>query len=80
LREVSFALLLLDLELPDGNGLELLDRLPTITTHPIPVVILSATEVPHEVERLVAAALVKSRAPEAHSVQTVLSLVRPRQA
>jgi signal transduction histidine kinase len=79
LRSASFALLLLDLDLPDGSGLDFLERLPTITTHPIPVVILSVTEVPHEVEQRVAAALVKSRVSEAHIVQTVLSLVHPRQ-
>ena len=80
LREASFALLLLDMELPDGSGLQLLERLPEIMTHPIPVVILSASEIPHEVEQRVAAALVKSRVSEAHIVQTVLALVNPRQS
>jgi signal transduction histidine kinase len=78
LREALFSLLLLDMELPDGNGLTLLERLPSITTHPIPVVILSVSEVTREVEQRVAAALVKSRVSEAHIVQTILSLVQQR--
>ena len=80
LREAPFSLLLLDLGLPDGNGLALLERLPLMTTHPMPVVILSASEVTHEVEQRVAAALVKSRVSETHIVQTVLSLVNRRRA
>jgi DNA-binding response OmpR family regulator len=76
LRETPFALLLLDMGLPDGSGLTLLERLPSITTHPMPVVILSASEVSREVEQRVAAALVKSRVSEAHIVQTILSLVK----
>jgi signal transduction histidine kinase len=76
LREAAFSLLLLDIALPDGSGLTLLERLPLITTHPMPVVILSASEVTRDVEQRVAAALVKSRVSEAHIVQTILSLVQ----
>jgi DNA-binding response OmpR family regulator len=75
LRESSFSLLVLDLELPDGNGLSLLEELPALTASPIPVVILSATEVSQEVKQRVAAALVKSRVSEAHIVDTLLSLL-----
>jgi DNA-binding response OmpR family regulator len=80
LRGAPFSLLLLDLGLPDGNGLALLERLPSMTTHPMPVVILSASEVTREVEQRVAAALVKSRVSETNIVQTVLSLVNRRRA
>jgi len=81
LRESPFALLLLDMGLPDGSGVTLLERLGSITTHAMPVVILSVSEVSREVEQRVAAALVKSRVSEAHIVQTILSLVnRPQQA
>jgi CheY-like chemotaxis protein len=79
LREGSFSLLLLDTRLPDGNGLSLLERLPSLTTHPLPVVILSASEVTRDVQQRVAAALVKSRVSEAHIVQTILSLVQRRE-
>jgi PAS domain S-box-containing protein len=74
LQGEPFSLVLLDLKLPDGDGLSLLERLPLSRGSP-PVVILSATEVSQEVQRRVAAALVKSRVSEAHIVETILSLV-----
>jgi PAS domain S-box-containing protein len=74
LQGEPFSLVLLDLKLPDGDGLSLLERLPLSQGSP-PVVILSATEVSQEVQRRVAAALVKSRVSEAHIVETILSLV-----
>ena len=77
LAESTFSLVVLDLALPDGNGLRLLERLTTVDGHSIPVVILSVTEVSREVQQRVAAALVKSRVSEAHIVQTILSLVPP---
>jgi PAS domain S-box-containing protein len=75
LAESAFSLVVLDLMLPDGNGLHLLEKLPTVAGKSIPVVILSVTEVSRDVQRRVAAALVKSRVSEAHIVQTILSLV-----
>jgi PAS domain S-box-containing protein len=75
LAESAFSLVVLDLALPDGNGLHLLDKLPKVTSESIPVVILSVTEVSREVQQRVAATLVKSRVSEAHIVQTILSLV-----
>jgi signal transduction histidine kinase len=73
LRDGSFSLLLLDLSLSDGSGLSLLERLPVLSSHPLPVVILCASDVPHEVQQKVAATLVKSRVSEAHIVKTILS-------
>jgi PAS domain S-box-containing protein len=75
LSESIFSLIVLDLSLPDGNGLSLLERLPAIAGRSIPVVILSVSEVPRDVQQRVAAALVKSRVSESHIVQTILSLV-----
>ncbi len=75
LREESFSLLVLDLGLPDGNGLSLLEQLSALTTRAMPVVILSATEVSQEVRQRVAAVLVKSRVSEARIVMTILSLL-----
>jgi len=77
LRETSFSLLLLDLGLPDGNGLSVLEELPALTANPIPVVILSAIEVSMEMKQRVAAALVKSRVSEAHIIKTILSFLPP---
>jgi DNA-binding response OmpR family regulator len=79
-REEQFSLVVLDLGLPDGNGLALLDRLKGAAARPVPVVILSVTEVSREVQQRVAAALVKSRLSEADMVQTILSLLRPATA
>jgi len=75
LRNETFTLLLLDLALSDGNGLELLDRLPSLNAGSLPVVILSGSDVPQEVRERVAATLVKSRVSEANIVKTVLSLL-----
>jgi CheY-like chemotaxis protein len=79
LRADRFSLVVLDLGLPDGNGLALLDRLK-VAAHPIPVVILSVTEVSRDVQQQVAAALVKSRLSEAEIVQTILTLIQPEAA
>jgi DNA-binding NarL/FixJ family response regulator len=65
----------LDLGLPDGNGLALLDRLEELLPEPIPVVILSVSEVSQAVQQRVAASLVKSCLSEAEVVETILSLV-----
>ena len=71
LRKQHFDLVVLDLELPDGSGLQFLtDLVP-----PVPVIILSATEVPDEIEKSVASALVKSRASEATIISKIESLV-----
>jgi CheY-like chemotaxis protein len=75
LRAGDFALLVLDLGLPDGNGLALLDRLEELLPEPIPVVILSVSEVSQAVQQRVAASLVKSCLSEAEVVETILSLV-----
>jgi CheY-like chemotaxis protein len=74
LSEETFALLLLDIALPDGDGLSLLEG-PALTARPLPVVILSITHVSRRLWRRVAAALVKSRVSEAHILQTILSLL-----
>jgi len=76
LHDAHFSLLLLDMCLPDGSGLSLLEHLPSLTTHPMPVVILSVSEVARDVQQRVAATLVKSRVSEAHIVQTILALVQ----
>jgi PAS domain S-box-containing protein len=74
LSEKTFSLLILDLGLPDGDGLDLL-LLPAFADRSMPVVILSATEPTREVQERVTIALVKSRVSEAHIIQTILSLL-----
>ena len=83
LRTEQFSLLILDPGLPDGNGLELLDRLTQGSAgleSPLPVLILSVTEVPQSVRQRVAAALVKSRVSESEIAATILSLTYARAA
>lgn len=75
LREKSFDLVVLDLELPDGSGLGLLKTMAELIIPPIPVVILSASEVSKDVEDRVASTMVKSRASEAAIISKIESLV-----
>ncbi len=76
LKTRHFDLVVLDLALPDGSGLELLERLNSLTEEPVPVLILSAHETDKEVQEKVKAALVKSRTSEQHIVETILALVK----
>ena len=80
LRREQFSLLILDPGLPDGNGLDLLDRLESPTAGPLPVLILSVTEVAQSVRQRVAATLVKSRVSESEIAATILSLTYARAA
>lgn len=75
LRERRFDLVVLDLELPDGSGLGFLDTLSELAVPPIPVMILSASEVSDAVQKSVAAAMVKSRASDAKIISTIETLV-----
>lgn len=76
LQRQPFAIIILDIGLPDGSGLELLKRLGTLTPAPPPVVILSVDLPLPEVRDQVAAVMVKTRTPEDKIVETVLSLLR----
>jgi PAS domain S-box-containing protein len=73
----SFALVVLDPGLPDGDGLELLDELPRLAAPAPPVVILSVTEMSQEVRQRVHAVLVKSRISEARIAEVILSVLSP---
>lgn len=73
--EQDFALVVLDIGLPDGDGLSLLPALKDRGGVPIPVAILSASETPESALPDVAVAMVKSRRSEAHIVETILGLI-----
>ena len=75
LRQESFDLVILDLDLPDGSGLELLPRLHTPAGIPIPVVIFSAQEASMDSIHQVAATLVKSRTSNQGFLETITSLI-----
>ncbi|HEX4157253.1 MAG TPA: response regulator [Rhizomicrobium sp.] len=73
LEKESFAAVVLDIGMPDGSGLSLVERIARLDPPP-PVIVLSAREIATEAARLVAAVLVKSRVAESQIVQTVLDL------
>jgi PAS domain S-box-containing protein len=78
LRDQRFSLVVLDLTLPDGSGLRLLEQINALVPSPVPVVILSATEASREVQQRVAATLVKSRMSEERTVEVILSVLKLR--
>jgi len=73
LKTQPFSLLVLDPGLPDGNGLTLLDEAPHLHTQPLPIIILSVTEVGPEIQQRVTAAIVKSRVSESRIAEIILS-------
>ncbi|MBM3617243.1 MAG: response regulator, partial [Alphaproteobacteria bacterium] len=74
----NFDLAILDIQMPDGNGLSLL---PQLNEHvpPIPVVILSVEETSREVQSKVLASMVKSVVTEERIIQTIKKLVIKRE-
>ncbi|MES2208334.1 MAG: PAS domain S-box protein [Pseudomonadota bacterium] len=76
LKTESFTLIILDIALPDGSGLNLLEHLHEYTSKPIPVLILSANEVSRQIQHKVAAALVKSRLSETKIVDVILKIIQ----
>ncbi len=81
LQEEIFDLVILDLELPDGFGLDLLAHLSNPNKPPPPIVIFSAREIGHETVRQetiqqVAATLVKSRTSNQALLDTIKSLIQ----
>ena len=73
LREEEFGLLILDQLLPDGNGISLLDRIAECRGHRVPIIILSAADVPSDAYSKVAAVLIKSQVSAAQVATTILS-------
>ncbi|MET0100187.1 MAG: CHASE domain-containing protein [Sedimenticola sp.] len=69
-----FDLVILDIGLPDGSGLDLLPRLSQYTP-PVPVVIFSAQEVDTDTAGQVAGVLVKSRSDSGQLVKMVKELI-----
>jgi DNA-binding response OmpR family regulator len=67
-----FDLVILDINLADGSGLDLLPLMREAHTPSAPVILYSATEPSRELTDRVEAALVKSR----HSIQELLQTVR----
>ncbi|MBI3948610.1 MAG: PAS domain S-box protein [Armatimonadetes bacterium] len=76
LSRERYDLVLLDLALADGSGLEILPLLHRHGEPTTPVVIFSAREVEPQLVREVAATLVKSRTTNAELLETITSVIR----
>ena len=74
LEQETFDLILLDLSLPDGSGLEVLPKVNAETGRLTPVVIFSAQEIGRETLGDVAAVLVKSRTSNQKLLETIQAL------
>jgi len=73
LREKAIDLVLLDISLPDGSALKLLEE-KTIPLS-IPIIILSATEIPPKIKKKVAATLVKTKHSDVMIIETIKSIL-----
>lgn len=76
LAVLPFDLLLLEVTLPDGNGIELLSLLRRSTGPQVPVIIYSSQDVALDAGQRVAAALVKSRTTNEELLQQVTDVIR----
>jgi DNA-binding response OmpR family regulator len=77
LREEVFDLILLDVELTDGSGLDLIRDLDDVEYMP-QVVIFSAKEVGNDVAQKVKAALVKSKDSRKELINVIMSVINDR--
>jgi len=75
LKAEDFDLLILDIGLPDGSGLELLPALKSSTGTPIPSLVFSAHEISPRTASTVTAALLKSKTSNEQFIQRVRSLL-----
>jgi PAS domain S-box-containing protein len=74
LEQRSFAAIILDVGMPDGSGLSLIEGIGAVANPP-PVIILSARELDSSLTRNAAATLVKSRIAESEIAQIVLDMM-----
>lgn len=70
LDQNSYSLVILDIGLPDGSGLDLLPRLSRVQP-PLPVLVFSAQELDPEMHAQVSAAFIKSRTDVDSLVRTI---------
>ena len=75
LSQQRFDMMVLDIGMPDGSGLELLELKDWMDIPEMPIMLLTANEVPEDVRRRVAAVVTKSRVSEARIVETILSIL-----
>lgn len=75
LKSQKFDLVLLDIGLPDGSGLELLEQIETFSLPP-KVVIFSAQDVDSQFSDRVNGVLVKSKIDDTYLLNTICSLIK----
>jgi PAS domain S-box-containing protein len=75
LNNSDYNMVLLDIGLPDGNGLDLLSELRGKNGDPVPVVLFTAQDVEEQVSRGVAATLIKSRTSVDKLVETITRII-----
>lgn len=75
LKNKQFSTIILDIGLPDGSGLEILEHMPELTTPIPPVLVLSASDVPERLRTKATEVIVKSRMSEIKIVEVILYLV-----
>jgi signal transduction histidine kinase len=69
----DFDLIILDLRLPDGSGLSLLEHIKH--KDKCPIVVISAYDIPDDIKPLAAACLVKARTPESEMIEIIMTLL-----
>ena len=75
IRSQVYNLILLDLVLPDGNGLELIQDIRNANDGMTPIVLFTAHDVPLDVSRHVDAVLIKSRTSVDHLKETIAGVI-----
>jgi signal transduction histidine kinase/DNA-binding response OmpR family regulator len=71
----NFDLIILDMSLPDGNGMDLIPALRQYGKQTTPVLVFSASDTPNDLQDLVCAALVKSKTNNDELVQVIQAIL-----
>lgn len=75
--ETSYDLIVLDVELPDGSGMDLLPFVPQKGKRPVPIIIFSARDqLPDHMVEGIDAMLVKSRTTNQELMDTITSIIK----
>lgn len=75
IEKENFDLVILDMDLPDGSGIDLLSRLESKNGKTTPVLVFSADDISSEISEAVAAALVKSKTSNDKLVDTIKAMI-----
>lgn len=75
LLQENFALVVLDVELPDGSGISMLEEIHDADGRPIPVIILSGQEINKDINKNVVNSLLKLQISDVKIADTIMSYV-----